>query len=548
MEPTNEWSQHFASRLLARLEELRSQRSAREPEFNLICDYIFPRRDFVITTQPQSLRRRLLMDITGMVAHERLSATLYGYMLSPHSRWTMPRLLNREPAWEEEVWFDHVSKRMHRWFSAASNTFRTAMAEDVLDITGLGSSVLWQDRSPNGPIYLSVAMRQCYWAENEQGLIDTCYRVYPMSLRRAAQRWPDSERLRKRITASQNPASDMVEILHVVEPRPEGRRGAVRDRKPFRDINVLIEGGEVLEVGGHERFKYNIGRFQRRPGDPYGISPSWKALPYCKLASAAMEAWVRNAEKIADPSLWTLMPRSTTIDRRPGAVNFVNAMLASSVRDPRYLLNQVEQGGDVRVTPELLGMIQSKIEQCYYVDWLTPNEGPQKTATEVYDLRDLRLRTMGPIVARLEHEKMNTLVEDTYEDLFAIDFFDPPPATLVGEEITFEYRGPLAISQRQGEAENILRAIEAGKNIAQLDEDVLMLFKGEDLARASSDAYGLDTHFLRSPKEYEERREAKRELGQMQEEMMAAQTAATALRDGGQGLASLKAAQSGQAA
>lgn len=541
MPAENERSERFAKICLQRFEEMRAQRSGREPEFQQITDYIFPRRDFTLTREPQALRSRRLMDTTGMVSHERLSAILFGYMLSPHAPWTQPRLLMRDASYEEDAWFDHVSDRMHRWFSQVSNTFRTAMAEDVLDITGFGSSVSWQERSKNGPVYLAVPMKQCFWTENEQGVIDTVYREYEMTLRRAVLRWPDSAGLRELAGQTQRPESQMVSILHVVEPREDGRRGAVRDRKPFRDVSILRDKSEVLEVGGHDRLKYNVGRFQRRTGDPYGYGAAWKALPFCKVASAAMEAWVRNAEKAADPSLWTMLPRSTQFDRRPGAVNFINPLLAAGMRDMSQLIQRLEQSGDTGVTVELLQHVHVKIEQAMYVDWLMPNEGPQKTATEVYDLRDLRLRTMGPIVARLEQEKMNQMVEDTFEDLQDMGFFNPPPASLNDEMIVFEFKGPLAISQRTSEAEGIMRAVQGGMSVAQLDPSVTMMFEGESLVRAITDSYGLNARHLASPKVYQERREAQRQMGEMQEEMQATQTAATAIRDGAQGVASLAA-------
>jgi len=542
-DPVNERSEEFAKTCLQRLEELRSARSGREPELQMITDYIFPRRNFSMTKEPGALRTPKLMDITGMVAHERLSATLYGYMLSPHSPWTMARLLERDPTYEEDAWFDHVSRRMHRWFSSASNTFRVAMAEDVLDNTGFGTSVMWQDRGPNGPSYLAMPLKQNFWSENENGEIDTNYRVYDMTLRRALQRWPDSLGLQEKAKATERPESVKVDILHVIEPRPDGRAGAVKDRKPWRDVNILVDKGEVLQLGGHDRFKYNIGRFKRRPGDPLGVGAAWTALPMCKGLSAAVEAFVRNAEKAGDPSKWTMLPRSQGFDRRPGSINYINSLSAIGVRDTSQLIQDLDAGGDTRVTVEVMAHFKAQIEQAFYVDWLTPGEGPQKTATEVYDLRDMRLRTMGPIVARLEHEKLNSLVEDTFEDLQAIDFFMPPPDSLHNEAIGFEFRGPLATSQKQGEAESILRSIEAGVNLAKMDPDVLHLFKGEGIMRSLADSYGMDGTHLNSPQVYEEKREAQRQMGQMEEEMAAAQTAATTLRDGGQGVASLAGAQ-----
>lgn len=548
LETVNERSEEFARTKLQRLEEMKAVRANREPELQMICDYIFPRRDFKITAEPGALRQRKLMDITGMIAHERLSATLYGYMLSPHSPWVMPRLLNREPNYEEDAWFDHVSRRMHSFYSAASNTFRVSMAEDILDLTGFGTSIMWQERTKKGPVHLAVPFRQCYWSEDENGVIDTNYRVYSMTLRRAYEKWPDNAALGQMMTDTKSPESRMVEILHVVEPRPGGRRGLPAQGLPWRDVEILTEKMSVLNVGGHSRFKYNIGRFQRRPGDPLGIGATWKTIPLCKVVSAATEAIVRNAERVADPTLATTLPRSTVIDRRPGAVNYFNQLMSFGMRDNKSLLFPIEQGGNVGVAIEMLSRWQHQIEQGMYTDWLTPGEGPQKTATEVYDLRDLRLRTMGPMVARTEHEKLNTLVETDFEDLQSVDYFDPPPASLSNEEIGFEFRGPLASSQRQGEMEGIQRTIATGAELANIDPDVVHLFRAENTMRRVADINGMDGGLLASPAEYEEKRANQRELGNMQQEMQAAQVGAQAFRDGAQGVASLQGAQGGAAA
>lgn len=543
----NETGEVFIKRKLARMEELKAARATREPDLQAVCDYIFPRRDFTITRQPQDVRTRKLMDVTGMIAHERLSATLFGYMLSPYTPWTRPTLLGRDASPEEDVWFDHVSRRMHIWFSASSNTFRVSMAEDVLDSTGLGTSVLWQDRTPKGSKYIALPLRQNFWAENEEGVIDTNYRVYQMTLARAAERWPDSPGLREKMGNTNTPESEMVDILHLVEPREGGELGRVRDRLPWRDMNILIDKMEALDVGGHSRFKYNIGRFKKRAGDPLGYGAAHTAVPFCKLASAMMEAIIRNAEKRADPTLGSFLPRSTVIDRRPGQVNFFNQLMTMGMRDPTQMLFEIERGGDVGIAVDMLAHIHSKIEQSFYVDWLTPNEGPQKTATEVYDLRDIRLRTMGPIVARMEHEKLNRIAEDTFEDLQAINFFDPPPASLNDELIGFEFYGPLANAQRQGEFEGIQKTIAAGEALAKVDPDVTMLFSGERTMRRIADLNGMDGGLLASPKEFIERRQTQREVGEMQQEMAAVQAAATSLRDGGQGVASLTQAGAGQA-
>jgi hypothetical protein len=528
----------------ARWEELKQIRAPFEPEWQQIADYTFPRRNFILTEDSKGLnRRRRLFDTTAMIAHERCSATIYGYLISPHSPWTRPELLNRDFTYAEDSWADEVARRMHRNLSSAQSSFAVQLAEDVDDATGFGSSAIWQQpsRAALGSHYLSVPLKQVWVAENEMGIPWEHHRQFRMSARRAMERYPKATALRERMRHVDRPEAIEVSFLHVMEPRPGGVRGDLREIKPWTDIIIDIDGQEVIEIGGHDRKPLNFGRFKRRPGETYGHGPGWTALGLAKLANAILESYVRNAELIADPVLMSFMPRGTRLDRRPGAVNTINTLMTQGMRDPKDVVQRLQLGGDISVADGLLRTIWNKIDQAYYIDWITPREGPQQTATEVLDRRDLRLRSLGPVVARLEHEKMTVIAENAYEDMMAAGLLPQPPASLDGELMTFDYLGPLALAQRQGEVEGLQRFMAMAVQMAQVTQDPLIgrMVQGERSMRAVGDALGVPSRLLSSPEDMQSFRDGQREAGEMQEQMAAAESAARAAQAGGQGLLNL---------
>ncbi len=534
----------FAREVLDRYEEVKSLHGDRLARNKQIADWIIPRRSFDVDGSDVGYKRRL-HDIKGMVVMERLSAMLFGYLMSPHSPNEQPKLLERDAkTYEEDEWLDFVSRRNHQWYNSASGTYRTAMAEDMTDMVHFGASVLHRRKTKTGPIYISVPEGQCFWSENENGEIDEIYRVYSMRLDRAAARWPGSSKLSELIEKNENNLSLKVEILHGVQPRADGVVGSVRDRKPFLDVNILIEGSEVLETGGHDKFPFDVGRMAKHSGSVYGEGVGWRILPIVRAVNAVSESWVRNAQKEADPALYTTLPRGTQIDRRPGRVNHFNQLLHQSFgRQSERLIHRIEEGGNVQISIQLIEKYHRAIEEAAYVDWMMPGEGPTKTATEVMDLRDIRMRTMGPIVARLEHEKLQSITEGTFEDLYDIGYYGNMPESLRGELIGFEYVGPLAQAQRSQDAENIIRLLQAADLVAARDPDINMIFETERMVRQMADTYGVSATNLVSHQEFQEARQSRQAQNDLQTEMAAMQAGATAIRDGAQGLASLSNSQ-----
>lgn len=525
---------------LQRHEEMKQIRAPYDVERQQICDYIFPRRTFQLTEETKQVGRpRRLVDPSAMIAHERCSATLYGFLLSPHSPFIRPELLERDFTYAEDSWADEVARRMHRYLSGTASTFRVQFSEDMDDMVAFGDSVMWQQPSPRGSTYLSVPNAQMCWSENELGQINEQYRCFSMSLRRAMEKWPDSQKLQDAGRKTNSPESLSVKLLHVVCPRPGGVAGDLREVKPWTDIIIYLDGQEVLETGGHDRNPYAIGRFKRRSGEAYGYGPGWTGLPLIKFSTAIMDSFARNAQLTAEPPLLSMMPRSQPFDRRPGALNYLNTLLAVGIRDPKDVIQRINVAGDFTIPAQLQKLIWQKLDQAFYIDWMTPGDGPQMTATEVLDRRDLRLRALGPLVARVEQEKLSQLADNTYTDMMRAKLLPRPPASLNGVLMGFFYMGPLAQAQRQGEVEGFQRFIAMATQLAQSDPIAGQMLKPEDSLRAIADAYGIQSRLLLSPEEIAAKREAQRQTGEMQESIASTEAASRALQAGGQGISNL---------
>ena len=70
------------------------------------------------------------------------------------------------------------------------------------------------------------------------------------------------------------------DLLHVVMPNPDYRRGALGHRgMKFASFYVDPECGKVVRRGGYNTQRYSVARGTKAPGEVYGRSPSMLILP-----------------------------------------------------------------------------------------------------------------------------------------------------------------------------------------------------------------------------------------------------------------------------
>ena len=502
---------------------------------------MLPSRSFTLERQAGELRTRTLRDPIGTLAVKRLAAFLYGYQLSPAEPWTQPHLLARDPSTEEALWFERCEIIMHANFSGPTSPIATNLFEASLDLVAFGSNALFKPRKKGRPPRLqSLPLMSCYVDEDSEGRTDTLYRPFKYSARRAgeemlAKGWK-SAKLAKKV--EENPRAQL-SFLHAIDPRAGGEPGAIRSRKPFHSTVIWLDENELMEDDGWDRMPIQFARFERRSGEVYGSGPSWDAYPAVYSCNAIADSIIRGGELMVDPILFgNTAIFGGKLDRRPGAFNALNGPSLFG-RDVNQMIGKLDLGGDVRMGVELLRAWRSQVESMFYIDWLDMNEGPQKTATEIIDRRDMRLRMLAPVSARMEQEWLNPLVEDFFFGMLDAGMFPPPPQSLQNEEIGFSYRSPLALAQRGQHVDAIQKTFQLAAQAQAIDPTAAQVIKADEALRKAARYLGLSEKDLRPFEELEASRQAQAQQQQDQHEAQLAQMGGAALQQGAQGIASL---------
>lgn len=505
-----------------------------------ISEYILPRRSFDLYVEPGSLRKtRTLIDTTAVTANERAAALLHGYMMSPYYPWVRPKLVSREHTREESLWFQHAQRGLFETLQSPSSAFRTASHESLLDDTALGTSIMFDVRPTAGamPVTMALPLSQCRIAENDEGTVDTLYRRFPLRLARAAKLYPNAIKLADKASKSKD-GNEVIWFISAVEPRMGGLPGSIGIKKPFASFMICDDTDELIYEKGFDRFPYIVTRLMKRAGDPYGYGWGQQALPLAILLNKMVESSVRDAELKANPPKAVFTNRFGTLDQRPGAVNKIDAA-DLLLMQPKDLIQNLYEGGDVRVAVEFIRDVRDQIDKIFYVDWLSLNTRGNATATEVLEKRDIRLRSMTPIVSRGESEKLNATAERRFQLLQDSNYFNRPPDSLDNEEIGFEYVSPLAQAQRLSELETFETVMGMTERAAALDEEAADVLDVPEFLRDTYEAAGLQTRHTRSRQELDQRRKERQQRIEQQEQAQLAQQGAQAARDGAQAAASL---------
>lgn len=527
-----------------RFAELQSYRTDHEAMWRLISQYILPRRNFNIEGRAGALRQRRLVDNTGVTSCERMAAVMHGHLINPFLPWQSMRLEEREPDETERRWLDDVVRRQFRFLSGAASSYRAHAHEFMLDQCAFSNGIMWRAPRQQGqlPFYKTLPLIENYWDEDEAGRINTNYRRFRLTLRQALERYPYAPGLKERLRKNKDNQAEVLEFIHAVEPREGGERGAINERKPWSSIVWCKTNNEICSVSGYDRFPYSIARMQKRTGERYGIGPGWSALPMCILLNEMRESVIRAAELANDPPLLDVTGQIAGLDRRPAAMNVLANADMALMQDPQKMLVELHKGGMAELSIDQIRDVQMMIRETFYVDWLSLGSGQYVTAEFVADKRDLRLRSMSPIVSGMEMEHVADVGDATFEFLQAADFFAPPPQSLDGEDIVSEYTSPLAIAQKSNEAEMALRALETIGGAAQLDEEVLDDYDIAAITWHALENRGAPATFRNSDDVKQAKIAQRRERQEQAMQAQQAEQMARAGRDGAQGLATLEGA------
>jgi hypothetical protein len=518
--------------LLRRLSKLEQQRSTWESHWQELADYMRPRKaDIVITSEtPGRKRTEQIFDGTAVRAAEMLSASLHGMLTNMSTSWFSLRYRDPQLQLDDEAreWLLSAEDAMYTAFHRSNFQEQIQELYDDLVVFGTATMIIEPD-DINNYRFSTRHIAEIYVAENAQGRIDTVYRKFKMTARAAIDQFGEAQVSDRIKHTEQRDPYEMVDIVHVVQPRSERDPAKInRTNKPFASFYLDRDDQQVLSEGGYDEFPYVCPRWLKSSTElGYGRSCGMTALADTKVLNRMSEVNLRAAQKQTDPPLMVpddgfMLPIRVV----PGGLNFYR----SGTRDR---LEPLQIGSNTPVALNMEEQRRQAVRSAFYVDHLQLNQGPNMTATEVLQRTEQSMRMLGPVLGRLQSELLQPMISRCWAIMSKQEAFPQPPEFLQGTgDIEIEYVSPLARAQRKGDAQSLVQLMEFMQPLMAIDPGIADYLDMDGMAQHLIKTLSIPATIVRGEQEVlgkrDERAAQQAQQAEMQEAMQLAQAAGKA--------------------
>lgn len=532
-------------RIIQRYQSIKGTRSNWESHWEEIAERVLPRQmGFLGARTDGEKRTQKVFDSKPMIALERFAAVMDSMLTPRQQKWhnlrTTDETLNRN--FEVQDWFYKVNNILHAARYSPKANFAGQNSERWTSVGAFGTGSLFVDYKPGeGLRYRCVNLRDTFFLENHQGMIDTVYREFKFTARQAVQQWGEKNMPERIMKAFENPKShnETFAFIHVVAPREDfdPTRADARG-KPFASYYISVQDRVlVAPVGGYTSFPYSISRYVTAPDEVYGRSPAMAALPDIKMLNEMAKTDIRAVHKLIDPPILLhddgiLGGGAMTVNMRPGGLN-----VGGVNRNGQAMMQPFGTGARVDINEQKMAQRRQSIDDAFLVTlFQILVETPRMTATEALIRAQEKGMLLTPTMGRQQSEALGPLIERELDLLAFHGQLPPMPDILIeaGGEYEITYDSPMSRMQRAEELVGVQRTMELLAPFAQMDPTVLDVFDKDELARLTAEVSGVPTPVLRSPDAVAEIRAQRAQAEADAAMVQSAQPIAGAIKDAAQ--------------
>lgn len=380
---------------------------------------------------------------------------------------------------DSKAWLEWASTRQFKLMNERNAMFSRATKQGDHDFATFGQCVLSVEpnRNYNGVLYRNWHLRDCAWAEDETGQVETVARKWNPTLHDLVRYFGiDALPPALRAKHSKNPF-ETTKAYHVVVPVDLSQNDKWMGRFKYVSYFLLRENKVMLQEQGINYKYYVVPRFQTIAGSAYAYSAATvAALPDARTLQAMTYTLLEAGERYARPPLVAQAKViQGNVDLSSDGITYVDNKYDERQGPALRPLNMNKGGYPIGASERL--RIYEVLNKAFYLDSLTlPLDNGDMTAYEVQERMKEFRRTNLPLFSPLEADYNGQVCEATFDLLMLMGAMGSPhdiPLGLQGTSVEFKYKSPLTADEQEEKVNRFQQTSRLLGEAAQLDSGVI---------------------------------------------------------------------------
>lgn len=518
-------------RLIKKYDSSKRARQAWEIKWQVIQDHVFPDyRDYtnagIARNEPQTSRIKAHTGaVSGLI--NKVVSLVSAKTCDPAVRWLDLRFEDEafNQLFATRDWLYQCREVLYRLLASPQTHFYTSSFSFLMDWFTIGTAcreiVLRKD---TGQIqFITVPMQDMYIETSGYGDIETTFRRMQLTARQAYSIWGEALNPKMQSLAEKEEANEQKhEFFEVVMKNP------INQQFPgLNFVSCVIDktNKSIVDVGMHHVSPYVISRFLVAPGETYGRSFVWNAMPTISAINRLNKRQLELLDYATNPPI--LVQDETSVNPKqlvPGG--FIQGLDI----DGRPTYQPMQYGGNLPLLMEYYQSLLRDLEDALVARDVIPAEAPNMTATEVNQREIQAFNRIRPLIVRLETEDLNHTILRTLKLLEQVGQLPQFPYDDVGilpeqlpdpiMQLRITFGGQMAKMQRMQEIQDNEMLMQKALMAAQQDPSVLDRINLDRLIALDAEIFGITNGVINSDEVVNQIREQR---AKQQEAMQEAQ-------------------------
>lgn len=525
-----------ADKLIKKYNNIKTSRSAWERKWQLIQDQIFPDyRDYENSVRTDTPKTGKINAHTSAISGKinKVVSLLSSQICDPSVKWLDLKFSQKDlnHNYAASAWLYQCTEALYELFAHPKSRFYTSNYSFYLDWFTLGTAckeiILRKDNQKIQ--FNTISMQDIYIENSGYGEVDTIFRRFNITAKQAMSLWGENNhpRIIQQATQDENTAyKKKNEFFEVIMPNP------IRQKIPSANyISCVIDktNKHIVDIGTHSYSPYIVARFFVSPGETYGRSYVWNAMPDIRGINRLSKRIMQGADFVTNPVI--AVKESTSLPQGPIAPG---AFIQGLDVNGRPSFQQLNLAGDVSFALAFLQQKLEALDEALVCREIFPEVNSSMTATEVNERKLQASNRIRPLLVLLESEDLYLTVLRSLKLLEQLGKLPPfpyeemqltpeqLPDPIEGLEVTFS--GQLSKMQKLQDIVNSDMLVQKSLQVAQVDPTVLDRVNLDELIARDAEIYGVDKKVINSDEVVQEIRaeRARQEEAQQQAQSEAA--------------------------